>query len=557
MMMPNGNLFSQPFDEGSDRGASSVVVLPLNLLAHIVSYLTDPRDLARICQTCRVLYYMTLPQLYQNITLESRTDVRVVDGVPEGAGGASPFTMALNGLVTRNVAGLVKSLRLRGQFKTHDLKQSASIGHLPDNVMLLNIVLRAAVDRMDKLQAFTWELDSTIHETVYNGMALRPSLRSLTLKCPSSRVTRPVTVIPPMPSLRHFKYTHIDPLCYPDDISLLLFRSRNLDDLQLHWSDRMRAEREPSVNLNTYFGKCVAAKYPLRLTSVSFQNLYCFPEDGYDTLFDATTLKKVTFMNILAGPGEEGMGYYDRKWRISYTKPGSCLNKIKFLRIDRSSPGFAGFLRSVEALEELYLVNDSHLRAALNSTKSTPSSMRSSESSYSNGSSPSNTSLPKVGRDNLDLITQNHGQTLKYLLLSDEWKLGQVQLGQLVRSCPNLEQLGMAIERNNYQLLSILLPFLDKLCAVRLLDDDTSLSYEEMRDSADEETRHACSLPGRAPKNLRYIGIGEKVYELCEEPVDWQSQEEMGEDPTFPQLRLVPSERVSDFPIWAMDKPDI
>lgn len=119
--------------------------------------LDEPGDLARVCRTCRVLHYMTLPQLHQNVTLHSYPTIRYVDGVPEGCGAASPFSMGLNGLVTRNVAGLVRSLRLWGEWREHDVGEHARFGRVPENSMMLNIVVRAAVDKMDKLESFRCE----------------------------------------------------------------------------------------------------------------------------------------------------------------------------------------------------------------------------------------------------------------------------------------------------------------------------------------------------------------------------------------------------------------
>lgn len=69
---------------------------------------------------------------------------------------------------------------------------------------------------------------------VYHGLAARPSSTSLTMKFPDLCIAKPYTVIPPMPTLRGLNVSNIDPLCYPDDISLLLLHSRKLEDLKLH-----------------------------------------------------------------------------------------------------------------------------------------------------------------------------------------------------------------------------------------------------------------------------------------------------------------------------------
>lgn len=97
------------FGGGGQRPATT---LPLNLVAHIVSYLDDVGDIARVTRSCRLLYYMTLPQLYRRVTLHSYGEMRYVNGRPEGFGSGSPFMMGLNGLTTRGHAALVEEFRL-------------------------------------------------------------------------------------------------------------------------------------------------------------------------------------------------------------------------------------------------------------------------------------------------------------------------------------------------------------------------------------------------------------------------------------------------------------
>ncbi len=98
---------------------------------------------------------MTLPQLYTHVTLNSYTHIRYdSDGRPEGCGSASPLSMGLNGLISRNVAGLVRSFKIRGEWKEYDLEEFAKVGRVPDNSMMMNMVVRAAVEKMEKLESF-------------------------------------------------------------------------------------------------------------------------------------------------------------------------------------------------------------------------------------------------------------------------------------------------------------------------------------------------------------------------------------------------------------------
>ncbi|KMU74157.1 hypothetical protein CISG_04086 [Coccidioides immitis RMSCC 3703] len=108
MATVNANMFNAGVRADTPPQPRSLMALPLNLVALILSYLDDVGDLSRLCRTCRVLNYMTLPQLYKNITLTSYDKIRYRDDLPEGCGSASPFSMGLNAIVTRNVASLIR-----------------------------------------------------------------------------------------------------------------------------------------------------------------------------------------------------------------------------------------------------------------------------------------------------------------------------------------------------------------------------------------------------------------------------------------------------------------
>lgn len=99
---------------------------------------------------------MTLPQLYKTITLTSYDKIRYRDELPEGCGSASPFSMGLNAVVTRNVASLVRSFTMRGEWREDGLEEHARVGRVPDSSMMLNIAVRAAIDRMASLEKFRY-----------------------------------------------------------------------------------------------------------------------------------------------------------------------------------------------------------------------------------------------------------------------------------------------------------------------------------------------------------------------------------------------------------------
>lgn len=67
---------------------------------------------------------------------------------------ASPFSMGLNGLVSRNVAGYVKNFELYGEWKEHGYEEYSKVGRVPDESMMLNTLVRIAVERMAVLDSF-------------------------------------------------------------------------------------------------------------------------------------------------------------------------------------------------------------------------------------------------------------------------------------------------------------------------------------------------------------------------------------------------------------------
>ena len=64
--------------------------------------------------------------------------------------------MGLNGLVSRHVAGYVKSFMLTGAWTEYSLEEYAKVGRVPDGTMMMNSLVRVAVERMSVLESFRW-----------------------------------------------------------------------------------------------------------------------------------------------------------------------------------------------------------------------------------------------------------------------------------------------------------------------------------------------------------------------------------------------------------------
>ncbi|KKK19889.1 hypothetical protein ARAM_000462 [Aspergillus rambellii] len=485
MAAVNRNMFDACVAVERPQGAS-LLVLPLNLIALIVASLDDPGDLARLCQTCRVLNYMALPQLYKNLTLTSYDKIRYRGEEPEGMGSASPFSMGLNAVITRPYASLVRSLTLRGDWRELELEEHARVGRVPDSSMMLNIAARAAVDRMSELQTFSWELSTKMLETVYLGLAQLPKLTSLTVRFPSSRHPRPTITIPAMPHLRYLKITDIDPLCYPDDISTLLWKARKLVELKLHWSPRMRNVQEPSVMLHDYFRKCTAAKYQIGIRKLGLQNLYARHSEEFNTAFDYTTVKEVTILNGTCSDASNTLNtFVDSTWPVI---PRDRPVGLKSIRVDICSQRQVEFFAGFTGLEKIYFVSTTNPYEYINSprqlappTTLTPPASEHTTSSHDLGTpsatttrSNSPTLQASIRDSTLNSLVLNHAATLRHLLLPSRWPLPPNVMARLVHASPQLEQLSFAPEFSSMDTLGLLLPFLRNLKALRFLIPDGS-----------------------------------------------------------------------------------
>jgi len=137
--------------------------------------------------------------------------------------------------------------------------------------------------------------------------------------------------------------------------------------------------------------------------------------------------------------------------------------------------------------------------------------------------------------------------------------LGQAELAQLVRCCPNLEQLGLALERNNFTLLKILLPFMSKLTAIRILEpvNDPTFRTVVENDGCEKIENMSITLAQSEYRNLRWVGVGDMVFSClgC-----YEIKDESNENGGMLQRRVVHRVTLDDvkhIDIWRMDGTDL
>ncbi|KAK6004873.1 hypothetical protein QM012_007652 [Aureobasidium pullulans] len=556
--IPPHVLYASPVPLNAPNGADTRgQTLPLSLIAQIVSFVEDVGDIARMTRTCRLLYYMTLPVLYERVTLRSYPETRYVDGRPEGYGSGSPFVMGLSGLASGNSAPLVKEFKVTGTWTEAEIDEYSK-GKIPDSTILLGIALRAAMDRMTHLRSLVWDLDSKPTKSIYQGLAARPTLTSLTLRFPQVRSPRPIVVIPPMPNLRRLRVSDIDPLCYPDDISGLIFHAKQLEDLRIHWSPRMRQEAELSISLRMIFGPCLEAKYRLKVKHIGLQNFYGPNTGDLAEIFEPGCVESADFLDVFGGIyGRPTTIWVDETWR-NIPDPEYFQN-YKRHRVSEPAMEHAKILSQFSGLEELYVVGNRLYDQDMKLECQSPETAAPTPATSVTTSTPTafvEKQASLTCKAYLRALTTNHGQTLKKLLLPDQFPLSGPQIGELVSKCPNLEQVGFALDKDAREVMSLLAPFFHNLRAVRILANANSakmLADTELIGLIDG-TRTEPLYWRCLNANVRYCGIGDIVIRL-EKAIQMPDAE--GNLEWLNRVTLASLADVQQFEIWRLDKLEL
>ena len=128
---------------------------------------------------------------------------------------------------------------------------------------------------------------------------------------------------------------------------------------------------------------------------------------------------------------------------------------------------------------------------------------------------PPDTDAAALGKQYLYALTRHHGSSLKHLLLSDQWQLDHEDLGDLVRYCPNLEQLGLAVHQPSHlDTVRLLLPFLPKLRALRLLGNEALMTRCNEQPAGNELEGIGLWVEKMNAPLIHWIGIGESIFHI-------------------------------------------
>lgn len=267
-----------------------------------------------------------------------------------------------------------------------------------------------------------------------------------------------------------------------------------------------------------------------------------------DKVAEVSTLKTMTAFDMFGGPGGSHGGtrnvYLDATWEYI---PQNLKTRFQTVRCNEKSPQHARLLCNAEVgMENFYMVNakSPQFYGEINGS-SAPTPL---------GTSPPTPEELALGKQYLYMLTRHHGSSLRRVILSDTWILGQDELGDLVRFCPNLEQLAISVSSIQHNILRMLIPFLPKLRAVRMLAND-SLN-EHLRNVSNERRIEGMSrdMWKCGVKQLEWVGVGDLIYKIGK---TYSVTSESGAQEWRREIISATLEDVKDIEVWKMDSLDL
>lgn len=416
----------------------------------------------------------------------------------------------------------------------------------------------------------SWELNIKPLNTVYQGLLHKPALTSLTLRCQTNRIPRPTSTVPPLPNLKTLVVYDIDPLCYPDDISVLLAGATKLENLALHWSPRMRDNGEESINLMSMFSRVISSKLMLPVKRFAMYNLYTrFFGDGNELVFDPKAASEITVINSM-GSSDPMTVFLDDTWRLQHKHP--VQPNLKMLRMDTMDKEGVRMLRDFKGLERMYIVSTKRTRGTPKSestvaTPTTPSVATPGMNGTTSAAGTPNISEHQcrgIGVDFLAAVQTNH-RSMRHLLLSDLWQLTDDALYRLCQTLPHLEQMGFSCSVPPLESLRQIMSLVPHLWAIRILVRPGTELAEKV-DATEDMHAFAIATELWRPeyKNVKYIGLGERlVYKLGgvtfppknrpEIPKDQENSINAKRAGPIRHVEKVSRESVGWIEIWGMD----
>ena len=231
--------------------------------------------------------------------------------------------------------------------------------------------------------------------------------------------------------------------------------------------------------------------------------------------------------------------FLDDTWRDI---PANYETKFKTVRCNEPAPQHVTMVSHAKGMENLYFVNSKAVRSGDTPTPApvTPAA-----------ETPTDKETMALGHQYLHAITRHHGSTLKHLLFSDQWAFGQDDIRDIIRFCPNLEQLGLAIDTfEDLSTIRLLIPFLPRLHSIRFLPNEVMEHF--VRDVAVEDQFALLGeeLEKAGARHVSYLGFGDRIMHAGKSYVDDNGQWRK-------DVTLCRFEDVEHIEIWGLDRLDI
>ena len=202
--------------------------------------------------------------------------------------------------------------------------------------------------------------------------------------------------------------------------------------------------------------------------------------------------------------GNSANVFLDDTWK---NIPNDLKTDFRNTRLNEPAPQHVRMLSHARGLEKLYFVNSRPPK-----TGRTPEDPGAPASP---AGTPPDEDSTALGRQYIYALTRNHGSTLKHLLLSDQWSLTQEDIGDLIRYCPNLEQVGIAVNNaSSLGVVRLLLPFLPKLYALRLLSNEPLEAQCQTVQPGTHLDETGIFLDKMNAPRMTWIGIGGAIFKI-------------------------------------------
>jgi hypothetical protein len=324
---------------------------------------------------------------------------------------------------------------------------------------------------------------------------------------------------------------NLDPLCYNDDVSVLIAEAENLKTLKLHWSPRMRQEREPSVNISTYFGRIAASARKLTLENLSMANLFSRNDAALAEAIAFDKLVFITFINCM-DMDDPSTVFMDKTWDIRGSSV--LLTSLRKIRTDRVSARSSQGLLNARGMTDVYLVNSRVRSGSATPLKSSESpSVQQPDVSMQNqderqGSNPVSPDSPAgqssqqqsqrlVSRasDFIAALVTSHADTVERLLLRDSWVLGRDVILPLLSSCRQLKQVAFAVSEPSPRLMRECLTAAPGLEVLWLLLAPEAEPWRPVGfDPGVHEDMMSIETAREEYRRLRWLGMGSRFLRL-------------------------------------------